>query len=148
MFKKTITYEDFDGNTRTEDYMFNLTKSELLMWITTDKEYTLDKVLQQIVEKRNGRKIMESIEDLIRRSYGVKSLDGRRFEKSEEIWLEFFQSPAYSELFMQLISDDNEAAKFINGLVPKDMADALANEIEKHRGSVGDLIAMKANQTQ
>lgn len=133
MFTKSVTYEDFDGNTRTETFQFNLSKAELLMWITTEGEYTLDKVLERMVEKRNGRAIMETVEDLLHRSYGVKSLDGKRFEKSEQIWLEFLQSPAYSEIFMELISDDQKTAEFVNGIISKDLADRVAKEIEKGR---------------
>lgn len=136
MFAKTVTYEDFDGEKRTETYMFNLTKSELLMWITTEGEYTLDKVLERLVEKKNGRQIMETVEDLLHRSYGVKSLDGRKFEKSEEIWKDFFYTEAYSQIFMELVTDENKTAEFVNGLVSKDLAEAVAKEIEKGKGNL------------
>lgn len=136
MFAKTVTYEDFNGEKRTETYMFNLTKSELMMWITTEGEYTLDKVLERLVEKRNGRQIMETVEDLLHRSYGVKSLDGRKFEKSEEIWKDFFHTEAYSQIFMELVTDQVKTAEFVNGVVSKELAEAVAKEIEKGKGNI------------
>lgn len=127
MLKKTITFEDYNGQTRTEDYYFNLSKAEVTKWLTTSGDYTLDKVLERLSKERNGKKIMEIFEDLLRLSYGVKSLDGRKFEKSQKIWEDFYQTEAYSILFMDLVTDARKAADFVNSIVPKD----LAEEVEK-----------------
>ena len=35
MIKQTITYTDYNGNERTEEYWFNLSKAELLRLETT-----------------------------------------------------------------------------------------------------------------
>lgn len=138
MHKKTITYKDFDGNKRTEDYYFHLTKAEVIMWMTTENEYTLDKIIHQLVEKNNGQKIMEVFEDLIMRSYGVKSLDGRRFTKSQEVKGAFKESEAYSALFMELVSDAKAASAFINGIMPKELMDQVNAEILKHPDGIPD----------
>lgn len=127
MLKKTITFESFDGKTLTEDFYFNLSKAEVIKWLTTSGDYTLDKVLERISKERNGKKIMEIFEDLIHISYGRKSLDERKFEKSEEIWNDFYQTDAYSVLFTELVTDAKKAAGFVNGIIPK----SLAEEIEK-----------------
>lgn len=127
MLKKTIKYVDYEDNEREEDHYFYLNKAEVIKWLTTSGEYTIDKVLVRLGQERNVQKVMEIFEDLIHRSYGRKSLDGRKFEKSEEIWNEFYQTEAYSELFTELIGDAKKAAEFVNGIIPKD----LANEIEK-----------------
>lgn len=127
MLKKTIEFVDYDGNKRKEDHYFNLNKAELIEWLTTSGDYTLDKVLLRIAKERNGRKIMETFKDLIYRSYGEKSLDGRRFIKSEEVKANFMETEAYSKLFVEICSDAKKAAEFINGLIPKD----LAEEVEK-----------------
>lgn len=127
MLQKTITFEDYDGNQRTEDHYFNLNKAEVIKWLTTSGDYTLDKALERLATERNGKKIMEVFESLIRISYGRKSLDGRKFEKSEEIWNDFYQTEAYSVLFTELVTDAKKAADFINRIIPKD----LANEVEK-----------------
>lgn len=127
MLAKTIKFLDYNGQPREGVYYFNLTQAETIMWMTTTGEYTLDKVLLRLSAERNGRRIMEIFEDLIHRSYGRKSLDGIRFEKSEEIWREFRESEAYSELFVDLVTDAKKAAAFVSGIIPQDMA----NEVSK-----------------
>lgn len=127
MYAKQITYIDYEGVKRKETHYFNLNKAELTKWLTTSGDYTLDKVLQRLSTERNGKKIMEIFEDLIKKSYGKKSLDGRKFEKTEEIWNDFYQTEAYSVLFMELVTDAKKAADFVNKVIPKDLAD----EVEK-----------------
>lgn len=127
MVSKTIKFIDYDGQEREGIYYFNLNKAETIMWMTTTGEYTLDKVLLRLSQERNGRKIMEILEDLIHRSYGRKSLDGIRFEKNEELWLEFYQTEAYSQIFTELVTDAKKAAAFVNGIIPQD----IANEVNK-----------------
>lgn len=122
MLEKVIEFVDFDGNKREGTYYFNLNKAETIMWLTTAGEYTLDKVLLRLSEEKNGKKIMEAFEDLIHRSYGRKSLDGISFEKSEEAWRSFYQSEAYSKLFVELVTDAKKAAAFVNGIIPSEMA--------------------------
>lgn len=117
MFKKTITYTDFDGNERTEDFYFNLTKAEV-----TEMELSakggLVKQLQKIVAEQDSKRIVEIFKDLILKAYGEKSPDGRRFVKNDEIRDSFSQSGAYSDLFMELATDAELASTFINGIVP------------------------------
>lgn len=127
MYKKTIEYDDYNGVHRKEDHYFNLNKAEVIKWLTTSGDYTLDKVLERLSTERNGKKIMEIFEDIIYRSYGRKSLDGRKFEKSEAIWDDFYQTEAYSILFTELVTDASKAADFVNKIIPKDLAD----EVEK-----------------
>lgn len=127
MYAKQIEFTDYEGNKRNETHYFNLNKAELTKWLTTSGDYTLDKVLQRLSTERNGKKIMEIFEDLIKKSYGKKSLDGRKFEKTEEIWNDFYQTEAYSALFMELVTDAKKAADFVNKVIPKDLAD----EVEK-----------------
>lgn len=117
MLKKTITYVDYDGNQRTEDFYFNLSKAEIAeMEMTTAGG--LDKVINQIIAEQDGKRIIELFKDLILRSYGKKSPDGKRFIKSEELRDEFSQTEAYSDLFMELATDADAAAAFVNGIIP------------------------------
>lgn len=127
MLKKTIEFEDYDGNMRKEDHYFNLNKAEVIKWLTTTGDYTLDKVLDRLSTERNGKKIMEIFEGLIHLSYGKKSLDGRKFEKTDEIWNDFYQTEAYSVLFTELVTDARKAAEFVNQIIPKSLSD----EVEK-----------------
>jgi hypothetical protein len=140
MLAKTITYTDYEGTERTETHYFNLNKAELTKWLTTTGEYTLDKVLLRLAQERNGAKIMENFEDLIHRSYGRKSLDGRKFEKNEDIWLDFYQSEAFSELFMEIVTDANKAAAFINGIIPKELADEVEKTINENKDGIPEEI--------
>lgn len=140
MLVKSITFEDFDGNKRTEDHYFHLSKAEVIKWLTTSGDYTLDKVLERLSMERNGKKIMEIFEDLIRLSYGKKSLDGRKFEKTDEIWNDFYQTEAYSVLFTELVTDARKAAAFVNGIIPKDLADEVEKIIKDNPEGIPDVL--------
>lgn len=117
MLKKTITYTDFNGVDRTEDFYFNLTEAEL-----TEMELSinggLSDYIQKIISAQDAPSIINVFKDLLLKAYGEKSLDGRRFVKNQEIRDAFEQTPAYSQLFMELATDDKKAAEFINGIVP------------------------------
>lgn len=138
MYKKTITYEDFNGETRKEDHYFHLNKAEVMNWLMTDGDYTLDKVLQRLTMEHDAKKIMEIFEDLLHKSYGRISLDGRRFEKDDKLWKEFKETEAYSVFYMELVSDANAAADFLNGIVPKDMADELQKVLNENSDGIPD----------
>lgn len=135
MLKKTITYEDFDGNKRTEDFYFNLTKAEIIKWLTTDGDYTLDKKLEKLSSENNNKELVKVFEELIVMSHGRKSLDGRRFEKSEEINKELFETEAYSQLFMEVVGDAKKAADFVNAIIPKDLAEEVAKIMAEDSGN-------------
>lgn len=119
MLKKTITYKDYDGNERTEDFYFNLTQAEILE-MDLSASGGLEKMIQRIVAEQNGEKIVKIFKDIILKSYGEKSLDGKRFVKNNELTEAFTQTEAYSQLFVELATDSNKAAEFINGIVPKE----------------------------
>lgn len=118
MLKKTITYVDFNGMERKEDFYFNLSKAEITeMELSTDGG--LVERINRIVAAKDVPEIIKVFKQLILDSYGEKSLDGKRFIKSKEISEAFSQTNAYSILFMELAVDDVAAAEFINGIVPK-----------------------------
>ena len=122
MFVKTITYQDFLGNERTEEFYFNLTEAEIIEWLSTNAEYTLDQVIENMRKKMNVKGILEATKQLIYKAYGELSLDGRRFIKSEEVKNNFMETNAYSVLFMELATDASKAAEFFNSIIPKDLA--------------------------
>lgn len=117
MLKKTITYVDYNGVERTEDFYFNLSKAEI-----SEMEMGIDggmvEMINRIVAAKDAPAIIAVFKKLILKSYGEKSADGRRFIKSEEISTAFSQTEAYSDLYMELATNADEAAKFINGIVP------------------------------
>lgn len=122
MLKKTITYTDYNGTERVEDFYFNLSKAEL-----TEMELSvsggLTEMIKQIIAAKDTPTIIQVFKDLILKAYGEKTADGKRFVKSEEISNAFSQTEAYSNLFMELATDDEAAALFVNGLLPKDVRD-------------------------
>ena len=129
MLKKLINYTDFNGNERSENFYFNLTKAEVM-----DMELTtiggMRQMLQSIIDKQDIPKIIEAFKTIIFKAYGEKSPDGRRFIKSKDLSEAFSQTEAYSTLYMELISDAEAAAAFINGIVPQDILPAQAANLE------------------
>lgn len=118
MIKKTISYVDYDGNNRTEDFYFNLTKAEVMeMEMMTDGG--LQKMIEKIIQTSDTKKIIEIFKSIILKSYGEKSPDGRRFIKNDEIRDAFSQTEAYSNLFMELATDADKATEFVNGVIPQ-----------------------------
>ena len=123
MLKKTITYTDYNGVERTEDCYFNLTKSELVeMELST--EGGLMSKLERLSGDPDGVEIMKIFKDIILKSYGEKSSDGKRFIKSEEISEAFSQTEAYNTLFMELVTDAEKAAEFAEAIIPNFEPDA------------------------
>lgn len=122
MVKKTITYKDYNGTQRTETFYFNLNKAELAKMQLSEKG-GLAARLTRILDMNDVPALTKFFEELIERSYGVKSDDGRRFIKSRELYEEFEQTEAYSQLFMELAQDENEAAAFVNGVMSSIMAE-------------------------
>jgi hypothetical protein len=122
MLKKTITYTDYNGTERTEDFYFNLSKAEL-MEMEMSTEGGLTEMIQKIVATQNLPAIIKIFKELILKAYGEKSPDGKRFIKSDELSTAFSQTEAYSQLFMELATDADAAAKFINGITPVIPAD-------------------------
>ena len=117
MLKKSITYTDYNGTERTEDFYFNLTKAEI-MEMEMSTAGGLSEMLQNIVKAQDAPSIIKIFKELVLKAYGQKSPDGKRFIKSEELSTEFSQTEAYSQLFMELATDADAAAKFVNGIVP------------------------------
>lgn len=125
MLKKTITYTDYNDVERTEDFYFNLTKAEVMeMQMSTTGG--LAEMIQRIVAAQDAPAIIKVFKDLVLKAYGQKSPDGKRFVKNDELTAEFAQTEAYSQLFMELATDADAAAAFVNGIVPADVAKQVA----------------------
>lgn len=123
MFKRTISYEDFDGNQVTEVLLFNLSNPEL-MTLQASYPEGYAKHLENALEANDKKEVVKTLQDLILNSYGEKSSDGRRFVKSEEAKVNFEQSAAYDALFTEMLVDKagQKAIDFVNALfanVPK-----------------------------
>ena len=117
MLKKTITYTDYNGAERKEDFYFNLTKAEI-MEMEMSISGGLTEMINRIVAAQDAPAIVKIFKELVLKAYGIKSPDGKRFIKSEELATEFAQTEAYSQLFMELATDADAASAFVNGIVP------------------------------
>lgn len=130
MLKKEITYEDYDGVERTEEFNFFLSESDLMeMELLTDGGF--GGMLERIVKAKNTKSLITTFKDLILRSYGEKSLDGKYFIHSEEISAKFAASPAYTKLFMELLTDETAGVEFLKGILPKKILEENQAEIDK-----------------
>lgn len=126
MIKKTMTYTDYNGNSRTEDFYFHLTKAEITKMEMSTSGGLAEKI-QRVVAAQDQTSIIAIFEDLIQRSYGVKTPDGRGFLKRAEDLEAFMSTEAYSQLFMELATDDKAASAFVNGIMPADMTKQLSS---------------------
>lgn len=125
MIIKTIPYTDFNGKQRTEDCCFHLNKAELIE-LDADYEGGWNAHLMRVVNTNNNREIFRTMKDFVLRAYGVKSEDGRRLMKGEEIRRSFEESPMYEIVLMELCLGPDAAknsADFINGVIPAEMRD-------------------------
>lgn len=127
MLKKTIKYTDFNGVERSEDFYFNLTKAEI-MEMEMGTTGGLSEMINKVIAAKDVPTIIKMFKDLVLKAYGVKSDDGRRFIKNDAIRDEFAQTEAYSELFMELATDSDKAAAFVNGIVPAEVAAEAAKQ--------------------
>ena len=132
MLVKKITFEDYmDGHSRTEEFCFHVSESELSM-LNYEIEGGLENYFNQIINAENNYEVVKLFKKLIDISYGVRSLDGKHFRKSEAALEDFKSTDAYNKLFMELATNDEEAVRFIKGILPSKMA-AEINEKELNK---------------
>lgn len=138
MLTKTVKYKDFDGNERIENLQFHLSKVELIEMsldlpdgvseaIGTDPNNIDETAAMRILETLGGKGVLDFIKKLLLKSYGIKSADGRSFEKSEELSRKFSQTLAFDSIVMELMSNEEAAAEFVNTIIPADTADNMPN---------------------
>ena len=130
MIKKTVTYEDYNGEMRTETFYFHFTEAEILdMEMGTEGGFA--ERIQRIIDAKDQSALMKLIKKFVIDAYGVKSPDGKRFIKNDEVKAAFLECPAYSDIFMDMVTDDKLAAEFVNGVVPKNMKNRFAELASK-----------------
>lgn len=135
MLKETLKFVDFDGNEREEDFYFNLTKAELLQMELSVKG-GFHTYVERIIKSQDTTELIRIFKELLDKSYGVKSDDGRRFIKNEEVLSDFKQTEAYSDLFMMLATDADKAARFVNGIFPAALQAEVDREVKKQNMTV------------
>jgi hypothetical protein len=127
MLKRNITYTDYDDETVTETFYFNITKVEIVELNVSEKE-GLDEFIKKIVKSSDNKSLVEQFKRLILLAYGEKSEDGKRFIKNDDLREGFAQSAAFDALFMELATSEEAAAEFVKGIIPKDLAIEMANQ--------------------
>lgn len=127
MLKKTVTYVDYNGTERTEDFYFNLSKAEI-MEMEMGTTGGLAEMIKKVVDAKDAPAIIKIFKDLVLKAYGEKSLDGRRFIKSEALSNEFSQTDAYAQIFMELATDADKASEFVKGIIPADIEKQLPDK--------------------
>lgn len=132
MIKKTVTYEDIEGNKRTEDFYFNLTKAELSE-MASSEEGGFENYLKRIVETQDANKMINIIKDIIAKSYGVRTDDGKFFRKSKELSEAFLGSDAYSEVFMDIASNPEKANEFMLGILPTSIREEVTKNLQSNQ---------------
>lgn len=125
MYKKTMTYTDYNGEERTEDFYFNLTKAEITEMELSTEGGLHDKI-ERITKAKDVPEIIRLFKELIMKAFGIKSPDGKRFIKSEQLSEEFSQTQAYSDFFIELATNSDAASEFVNGIMPSDMKSSSA----------------------
>lgn len=133
MLRKPIKYVDYDGVEKEEMFYFNLTKAEILK-MEMSVQGGLSGMIEDVIAAKNPDQIIKILEDFVLKAYGEKSPDGKRFIKSEELSSDFSHTEAYSNLFMELATDAEAAAEFINTLIPAD----IVREVQKPVGIQGN----------
>ncbi len=132
MLKKTVTYEDWNGETRTEDFYFNLTKTECLeLEFSLGPGKSLTDSFQTLVETKDMGTVISILKEIVLKAYGVKSDDGRRFMKNNEVRTAFMENPAFDQIYMSLATDSEYAADFIAAIVPSDSPDTKQQILDK-----------------
>lgn len=125
MLKKTIVYKDYDGHERTEDHYFNLDEGEIMeMELSVSGGFS--KMVEKIVSEERHPELFQIFKDMVLKSYGEKSGDGKYFMKEDEngrsLARKFMQTKAYSALMMELTNDAKAGSEFVNNILPADMA--------------------------
>jgi hypothetical protein len=135
MLKRPITYEDFDGEKVTEDFYFNISKSELVE-LEAERKGGFSAWIQEIIKIEDTNTLMQQFKRMILLAYGEKSADGKYFIKNDELRARFASSAAYDALFWEIFTDEGKMAEFVTAIVPKDQAEKLSEDIAKNQAAV------------
>lgn len=146
MITKTITFEDFNGKELTEEFCFHLSEAAIIE-MELSKKGGLTEFIKKIVAEEDGEKLVELFKNLLKKTVGKKSEDGRKFIQNEEITNDFIQTNAYSKLFVELATNAGQASAFVNGIVPASMQEELKKQPIADLPAVSDA-ARLANSAQ
>lgn len=134
MYKKEVTYKDYNGVERTETFYFNLTQTELTQF-ETSMPGGMSGYMASVSAAKDMQKMMDFFNEIMRRSYGEKSQDGRRLVKMDgKLFDEFKETPAYDIIFQDIFIG-NEMVPFLTGIMPAEVAEKLRPQLEEYMKS-------------
>lgn len=133
MLKRSIKYDDYNGEPSEDTYYFNISKPELIE-MEVEAEGGLSKMIEECIKAKDHKTLIKLFKEIVLKAYGIKSEDGKRFIKSSELCLEFSQTAAYNALFIELATNDEAAATFLKGVLPKDMVDEIGVVMNSQNG--------------
>ena len=146
MLKKIANYVDYDGNKVSETCWFHLKQTELIEFATELPDGIVNSVgddpskingeeaAQKMMSALGGKGIVEFLKKLVIKAYGVRPEgSSTRFIKTPEITEEFAQSLAFDAIFMEMLSDENAASDFVNGIIPADVIEKMPIMQDKKR---------------
>lgn len=130
MLERTFTYEGFDGKIYTDTWGFYLSKADLIE-INYGSWVGIDNLLKQLVQNKNGKEIVNIVKEVVLKSVGRPSVDGRRFIRNDETRQEFYETDGYSQLMSELLTEPNKVIDFLTAVIPKEMGEKLRQSIEE-----------------
>jgi hypothetical protein len=133
MFKKTVEFEDFDGNKQSKDFYFHISKAELLEMAATADD--MQNRIKRIIDAKDGGAILNEFRALIKLAVGVRSEDGQRFVKDEAAQSTLLDSPAFDELLMELATNTDASVEFVRQLIPEKVQKEMQEQLKKQQGS-------------
>jgi hypothetical protein len=121
MIKKAITFEGLDGEPITEEWWFGIHKGDVAELALGNDLADRIKAISKATDSGTveAQKIIPAFKDILALSVGKR--DGNRFMRSPEITAEFMNSEACSELIFTLLTDAEQAAEFVNNLLPQNL---------------------------
>ena len=119
MLKKKITYTDYNGMERTDNFYFNMTEREIVMLLARLGVEDLKEYANKLAESGDLKSMFSFVDDIILSSVGAKSEDGKRFVKTQKIRDDFEQSEAYNVMFMDFLQNPSSASSFASAIVAK-----------------------------
>lgn len=116
MLKQTVKYESFDGELITEELYFNLTRMDLLELNDRYDGDDLAVYIEKIQEEKNVKALYTVLKDIVLMAYGVKSEDGKRFIRNDQVRKEFEESLAFAQLIEDFHETDHAMSDFVTGI--------------------------------
>jgi hypothetical protein len=144
MIKKTITYEDYNGDERTKDFYFHMNQVEFSK-LNGEIPGGIEKRMQKVIEDRDDDALLRIIDLLVSRGYGEFN-DEDEFTKISKngrpLYEKFVNTDAYDQLIIELIQNENNIVEFLRGMMPKKVQGRIDEEMKKRQEEEKKLVKL------